>query len=127
VRVAGTPLREALDGHGTLDGLRERVEQRVRYANTTIIEGNDASQFGIGAACARITEAILRDERVVLPVAAYRERYGVTIALPTVVGRAGAAGDFDPTMSADERDAFASSAARLREAARSVLAPRGVE
>ena len=26
-----------------------------------------------------------------VPVAAYRERYGVTIALPTVVGRAGAA------------------------------------
>jgi L-lactate dehydrogenase len=126
VRVGGTPLRDALDRHGALDELRERIEQQVRYANITIIEGNDASRFGIGAACARITEAILRDERVVMPVAAYRERYGVTIALPTVVGRAGAAGDFDPTMSADERDAFASSAARLREAARGVLAPGDV-
>jgi hypothetical protein len=34
-----------------------------------------------GAVCARITEAILRDERVILPPAAYRERYGATIAL----------------------------------------------
>src|ERR687888_1433074 len=103
VRVAGTPLLEALGGHGPLDDLRERVEEHVRFANITIIEGNDASQFGIGAVCARIAEAILRDERVVLPVAAYRERYGVTIALPTVVGRAGADGDLEPSMSADER------------------------
>ena len=123
VRVAGTPLRDALDGHDALEGLRERVEQQVRFANITIIEGNDASQFGIGAACARIAEAILRDERVVLPVAAYRERYGVTIALPTVVGRAGAAGDFEPSMSADERHAFEASAATLREAARGLGVP----
>jgi L-lactate dehydrogenase len=115
VRVAGTPLLEALE-HGALDGLRERVERQVRFANITIIEGNDASQFGIGAACARIAEAILRDERVVLPVAAYRERYGVTIALPTVVGHAGAAGDLEPSMSAVERHAFEASAATLREA-----------
>ena len=121
VRVAGTPLREALDGHGALDDLRERVEQQVRFANITIIEGNDASQFGIGVACARITEAILRDERVVLPVAAHRDRYGVTIALPTVVGRSGAAGDLEPSMSADERHAFEASAATLREAARGII------
>ena len=120
VRVAGTPLREALDGHGALDDLRERVEQQVRFANITIIEGNDASQFGIGVACARIAEAILRDERVVLPVAAYHERYGVTIALPTVVGRSGAAGNLDPSMSADERHDFEASAATLREAARGI-------
>ena len=39
-----------------------------------------------------ITEAILGDERAVLPVAAYRERYGVTSGLPTVVGPARRAG-----------------------------------
>jgi L-lactate dehydrogenase len=122
VRVAGAPLLEALDGNGALDGLRERVEQQVRFANITIIEGNDASQFGIGAVCARITEAILRDERVVLPVAAYREHYGTTIALPTVVGRPGASRDLEPSMSADERYAFEASAATLREAAQGILA-----
>jgi L-lactate dehydrogenase len=123
VRVGGTPLAEALAGHaqnGSLDDLRRRIEREVRFANITIIEGNDASQFGIGVACAQITEAILRGERVVLPVASYRERYGVTIALPTVVGRDGAAGVFEPTMSAEERRAFERSAATLREAARGI-------
>src|ERR687896_404709 len=98
VRVAGTPLADALSEdarHGSLDDVRRRIEHEVRFANITIIEGNGASQFGIGIACAQITEAILRDERVVLPVAAYRERLGVTIALPTVVGRDGAAGELE--------------------------------
>jgi L-lactate dehydrogenase len=123
VRVAGAPLAEARGDHdrlGTLDELRERIEREVRFANITIIEGTGASQFGIGVACARITEAILRDERLVLPVAAYRERYGVTIALPTVLGRDGAARGFEPSMSEDERRAFERSAATLREAARGV-------
>jgi L-lactate dehydrogenase len=123
VRVAGTPLADALslDGaHGSLGDLRQQIEREVRFANIAIIEGNDASQFGIGVACARITEAILRDERVILPVAAYRERYGATIALPTVVGRAGAAGELEPSMSEHERRAFEHSAATLRDAARSI-------
>jgi L-lactate dehydrogenase len=123
VRIAGTPLADALGlagAHESLDDLRQRIEREVRFANITIIEGNDASQFGIGVACARMTEAILRDERVVQPVAAYRERYGVTIALPTVLGREGAVGDLEPSMSEHERRAFEHSAATLRDAASSI-------
>jgi L-lactate dehydrogenase len=120
VRVAGAPLAEALGRHASLDDLRRRIEHEVRFANITIIEGNGASQFGIGVACAKITEAILRDERVVMPVAAYRERYGVTIGLPTVVGREGPAGELEPSMSDRERRDFERSAATLREAARRV-------
>jgi L-lactate dehydrogenase len=100
--------------------LREQVEREVRYANIAIIEGNDASQFGIGAVCARITEAVLRHERAALPVAAYRERYGVTIALPTVLGRDGAIGDLEPAMSGEEREAFERSIETLRAAGRGI-------
>ena len=128
VRVAGTPLADALalgGPHGSLTDLRQQIERDVRFANITIIEGNDASRFGIGVACARITEAILRDERVILPVAAYRERYGVTIALPTIVGREGAAGALAPAMSEDERRAFERSAETLRDAARSISVRAG--
>jgi L-lactate dehydrogenase len=124
VRIAGTPLTDAIgDRHGSLDELRRRIERDVRFANITIIEGTGASQFGIGVACARITEAVLRDERAVLPVAAYRERYDVTIALPTVVGRQGAVGELEPAMSDDERRALERSAATLREAVRGIGAP----
>jgi L-lactate dehydrogenase len=120
VRVAGAPLIQALRraAHGqSMHALHRRIGRAVRFANITIIDGNGASQFGIGAACARITEAILKDERAVMPVAAYRERYGVTIGLPTVVGRRGAAGDLEPSMSEYERRAFERSVAKVREAA----------
>jgi L-lactate dehydrogenase len=120
VRVGGTPLADALrrgDQAPLFDELREQVEREVRFANIAIIEGNGASQFGIGVACARITEAILGDERVVMPVAAYRERHGVTIGLPTIVGRAGAAGELELSMSDAERRAFERSAETLRDAA----------
>jgi L-lactate dehydrogenase len=123
LRVDGTPLADAVDlnhPHPSVDVLRRRVERAVRFANIAIIEGNDASQFGIGVVCARITEAILGDERVVMPVAAYRERYGVTIALPTVLGRHGAVGELEPTMSDEERSAFERSAATLRDAGRRI-------
>jgi L-lactate dehydrogenase len=119
VRVNGAPLEQALEvlgGGRTVGELRERVEREVRYANIAIIEGNDASQYGIGAVCARISEAILRDEKAVLPVAARVERYGVTIALPSVVGRQGVVASLMPSMSDDEGDAFAHSVATLREA-----------
>jgi malate/lactate dehydrogenase len=38
----------------------------VRYANIAIIEGNGASQFGIGIVAARIAEMVLRGERAVI-------------------------------------------------------------
>jgi len=123
VRVAGTPLATALrngDWHRTLHDLHRRIGRAVRFANITIIDGNGASQFGIGAACARITEAILKDERAVMPVAAYRERYGVTVGLPTIVGRQGGDGELEPTMSEYERRAFERSVARLRDTAREI-------
>jgi L-lactate dehydrogenase len=123
VRVAGAPLADAFcvsDPHCSLDTLREQVEREVRFANISIIEGNDASQFGIGAVCARIAEAILRDERVVLAVAAHSERYGVTIGLPTIVGIHGAAGVLEPSMSDEERGGLERSAEALRAAARGI-------
>jgi L-lactate dehydrogenase len=123
VAVQGTPLEQAVEGccaDRSLDELREQVEKEVRYANIAIIEGNDASQYGIGVVCARIAEAALRDERVAMPVAAYRERYGVTIGLPTVVGRHGAVAQLEPAMSDEEREAFGRSVETLRDAGRSV-------
>jgi L-lactate dehydrogenase len=119
LRVMGSPVEQALaqcDPGRELADLREEVEREVRYANIAIIEGNDASQYGIGAVCARIAEAVLRDERAVLPVACYRERYGVSIGLPAVVGREGVRAGLEPSMSAEEREAFERSVETLREA-----------
>jgi L-lactate dehydrogenase len=115
--AAGVPIREACRQCGeSFDKVREGVERDVRYANITIIEGNNASQYGIGIACARLTEAVLRDERSIFPVASYQAAYGVTLALPSVVGGEGVIRVLEPPLSADERAQLQRSAERLRVA-----------
>jgi L-lactate dehydrogenase len=115
--VAGAPIEDACRQCGEpFERVREAVERDVRFANITIIEGNNASQYGIGIVCARLTEAVLRDERSVFPVASYQAAYGVTLALPSVVGRGGVIRVLEPAMSADERGQLERSADRLRTA-----------
>jgi L-lactate dehydrogenase len=115
-RIAGVPIGALVRERGeTLDRVREQIESSVRYANITIIEGNDASQFGIGIVSARIAEIVLRDERAVLPVGSYNERFGVTLSLPSIVGRSGVIRILEPEMSLEEAQALERSAASLKE------------
>jgi L-lactate dehydrogenase len=115
-RIGGVPISTLVEQRGeTLDRLRKQIEQSVRYANITIIEGNDASQFGIGIVSARIAEIILRDERAVIPIGSYNEKFGVTLSLPSIVGREGVVRTFEPEMSREERQALESSAASIRK------------
>jgi len=116
-RVAGMPVTAALtEGRESVAEFRRHVEDEVRYANISIIEGTGASQLGIGMATARIVEALLRDERAVLPVGSFNPTYDTTLSLPSVLGRKGVIRILEPEMSEDERQALQRSAARLREA-----------
>src|SRR5258708_2740894 len=116
-RVAGMPIQCALDAGGLSDEeLRRQVEREVRYANITIIEGIGASQLGIGVAAARIADAILRDERAVIPIGSFQSKYGVTLSLPSVLGRNGVSRIFEPEMSQEEKKGLERSADTLRTA-----------
>jgi len=116
-QVAGVRVLDSLrqSDRGGVD-LRRSIEQDVRYANITIIEGNQASQFGIGMASARIAEIVLRDERAVIPIGSYNPQYGVTLSMPSVLGQTGVVQILEPAMSDDERQALQRSAATLKAA-----------
>src|ERR1700680_2616394 len=103
-RVAGVPISDALGQCGLQhdDDFRATIENEVRYANITIIEGIGASQYGIGMVCARIAEIVLRDERAVVPIGVYHSTLGVTLSLPGVVGREGCLKVLEPPLSNDE-------------------------
>lgn len=122
-RIGGAPIERVLERRrpGTsLAKLRENVARDVRYANIAIIEGTGASRFGIGTVCARLSEAILRDEHTVLPVAPYSDRYRVCVSLPSLLTRDGAEHAFEPEMSEEERQGFENSVATLRKAGEEV-------
>ena len=121
--VGGIRVLDLLGQDGEpFERIREQVDRDIRYANITIIEGTGASQYGIGAVSARLAEAVLRDERAVLPVAAYSPRYEVTLSVVSVLGAGGVQQLHEPAMSSDERAALERSAAALRQASSRVLA-----
>jgi len=126
VRIGGVPLKQvALERGVWLEKLREGIERDVRYANIAIIEGNEASQYGIGMVSARIVEAVLRDERAVLPVGSYSKRFGVTLSLPSVLGSGGVREAFQPELAPEEERLLARGAETLRKAAARVGASQG--
>jgi L-lactate dehydrogenase len=117
-RVGGVPVADALTQCGLEhdDDFRATIENEVRYANITIIEGIGASQYGIGMVCARIAEIVLRDERAVVPIGVYNSKLGVTLSLPGVVGREGCVRILDPPLSNEERIGLNTCVETLRKA-----------
>jgi L-lactate dehydrogenase len=117
-RIAGAQVATLLSRRPgqNLEEFRSDVEQDVRYANISIIEGIGASQHGIGMATARIAEIIARDERIVIPIGCYNPAYGVTPSLPSIVGREGILEIVEPELSADERAGLLRSAETLKAA-----------
>ncbi len=117
-RVGGVPISDSVVQCGLQhdDDFHATVENEVRYANITIIEGIGASQYGIGMVCARIAEIVLRDERAVVPIGVYNSKLGATLSLPSIVGREGCLQVLDPPLSNDERIGLKKCIETLRKA-----------
>lgn len=110
--IGGVPLRN----FGMKQDLFDAIEREVRYANITIIEGIQASQYGIGMVCARIAEIIARDEQAVIPIGSYNPRYKTVLSLPSILGRKGVVRVLDPAKTPAEDDALQKSAETILEA-----------
>jgi L-lactate dehydrogenase len=116
VTVGGMLLEQFCRQHGIpLDeSIRQGIDRRVRDAAYHIVEGKGATYYGIGAALARIVDAILRDQRAILtvctPVARVLDTCDITISLPHLVGAEGALASFPLPLSDDERAALTASA-----------------
>src|SRR3954447_24049042 len=115
--IAGVPWKDLAAQRGIEErSLKERVDGAVRLANINIIEGIGASQYGIGIVIARLIEAVLRDEKLAVPVGFYHPEHGVTFSLPSIIGFAGVEGVLAPRLDGPEQDALAHSIATLQDA-----------
>jgi L-lactate dehydrogenase len=115
-RVGGRKVLDLFGESPTQQTVPEQLEREVRYANITIIEGIGASQYGIGMVSARLTQMILRDERAVIPIGRYNAAFGVTMSLPSVIGREGVHRVIEPEMSAEEQQGLQHSAEAIKTA-----------
>lgn len=116
VTVGGMPLAEFCRQHGIRldEAMRQEIDCRVRDAAYAIIDGKGSTYYGIGAALARIVDAILRDQRSIMtvctPEAKVLDVCDVTISLPHLVGGEGALASFPLPLDEGEQAALQASA-----------------
>jgi L-lactate dehydrogenase len=116
VTVGGMPLAEFCRQHGVVldESVRSQIDHRVRDAAYAIVDGKGSTYYGIGAALARISDAILKDQRAILtictPVAEIFGVCDVTISLPHLLGAKGAVASFPLPLSTDEQAQMKASA-----------------
>lgn len=99
---------------------RERIDHGVRNAAYHIIEGKDATYYGVASALARLVEVILRDERSIMTVCTPQIEIAgvedVTVAMPHVVGGTGIIGEHHPLiLTDDEQQKLHRSAALIKK------------
>lgn len=118
VRIGGIPLRQFAGGEHAIDD--HTLAEDVRQAGYRIVAGKGYTSFGVATATVRICEAILRDEKAVLPVSTLLTgQYGITdifLSLPCILGAGGAERVLTPEFTADENAALQNSAAILAAA-----------
>jgi L-lactate dehydrogenase len=118
-RVGGMPADQTIASRD-IAKVRQAVEQDVRYANITIIEGIGASQLGIGMVSARIAEIVLRNEQAVIPIGVFNPKFGVTLSMPAILGRNGVSRILEPAMTQEELQGLQRSADTLKIASRRI-------
>jgi L-lactate dehydrogenase len=120
VTIAGMPLEAfaKLRGLELSESVRHEIDQQVRGAAYTIINGKGATYYGIGAALARIADAVLHNQRSVLTVCLpAADVYGVhntTVSMPRLVGGAGVIETFPLPLSEKEQALLRQSATVIR-------------
>lgn len=125
--VGGLPINDfcELRGHFQHEESMERIFENVKNSAYRIIEKKSATYYGIAMAVRRICEAIVRNEKSVLPVSSYiNGEYGledVVLSIPAVVGSEGVEKVVPIHLSQKEEDKLCESAAFLKKIAQENL------
>jgi L-lactate dehydrogenase len=122
--IGSIPLSQwSVDGHGRLTAAdKDSIVKNVKEAAYTVIQGKGATNYAVGLAVCNILEAILFDERRVLPVSGllrgFRGMEDVCLSLPRIVGREGIEAPLPIPMTVDEESGLRNSADRIRAVVR---------
>lgn len=122
--IGSIPLNQwSVKGHGRLAAAdKEEIVHNVKDAAYQVIQGKGATNYAIGLAVTNILEALLHDERRVLPVSGlltgFRGLDDVCLSLPRIVGRKGIEAPLPIPMTVDEETGLHESAERIRAVVR---------
>ncbi len=101
------------------EDLKRRIDDGVRNAAYSIIEGKGATYYGIGSAIAKLVDVILHDQRSILTVSTMTSLTGdiadVSISMPNLVGGNGILETLPLPLDAEESAELKRSAEILKE------------
>lgn len=105
----------------------QKLYEEVKGSAYRIIEGKDATYYGIAEATRRIVGAIVNDEKSIMPVSAYLDgEYGirdVSIGVPCVVGKDGIENVLEIPLDDGELAALRRSASELQGVLHAISVP----
>lgn len=127
--VAGRSLTRRIAARPEIRADIDDIFVRTRDAAYEIIGAKGSTSYGIGMALARITRAVMSNQKVTLPVSALLQgEYGhedLYIGVPASIGRRGIREVFELDLDEDEQAKFDASVASLRAVQDPAFARRG--
>lgn len=125
--VSGVPLNTFCEmrGHYNHDEATERIAEDVKNSAYEIIRKKKATYFGVAMAVRRICEAIIGDEKSILPVSNLMHgEFGiddVTLSMPAIIGAKGVERLVPIPLDQEEQEKLSESASTLRKILDEVL------
>ena len=125
--VSGVPLHNFCEmrGHFEHEKAMYEIAEGVKNSVYEIIEKKKATYYGIAMSVKRICEAIVRDEKSILPISSIQHgQYGiegVALSMPAVVGKNGVETLVPIELNEAEQTALRKSADTLRQVLNEVL------
>lgn len=117
--IGSLPFLDWAKEHDVSKETLDKIEDDVRNKAYEIINKKGATFYGVAAALARISKAILRDEDTVLPVSAYMDgQYGINdvyIGTPAVVCADGIKQVIEVPLNEEEQTKMTESAKTLKQ------------
>lgn len=119
--VSGIPLDDFCEmrGHNNHKEATQRIAEIVKNSAYEIIDKKGATYFGIAMSVKRICEAIVRDEKSILPISTMMEgEYGITdvvLSMPAIVSKNGYETKVPISLNKNETEELIKSAAALKE------------
>lgn len=125
--VSGVPLHRfcQIRGYFNYEEIMSETAENVKNSAYHIIEKKGATCYGIAMSIRRICEAILRDEKTILPVSSMQpENYGISgiaLSMPAIIGKSGVEGVVPIALNNEEEQALRRSADTLERVIREAL------
>jgi len=119
--VSGIPLNNFCEmrGHFNHDESMERIANDVKNSAYEIISKKHATYYGIAMSVKRICEAIIRDEKSIMPISSMMHgEYdidGISLSMPAIVGKHGVENHVPIQLNEDEIKNLQKSAQTLKD------------